>query len=80
MESVLRKAGVHRNSTIFQIGRTRWDVTAAFSVIERESTKIGLAVNEGKTKYMLLTSKDVRHINSQITADNDAFDTVKEFI
>ena len=50
-ESVLRKAGVHRNGVIFQksvqllvyagdikiIGLTKQDVTAAFSVIERES-------------------------------------------
>ena len=94
MESVLQKAGVHRSVTIFQksvqllayaddidiIGRTKRDVTAAFSAIERESTKMGLAVNEGKTKYMLSTSRDVRRIDSQITADNYAFETVKEFI
>ena len=33
------------------------DVTAAFSDIERESTKMSLAVNEGKTKYMLSAGK-----------------------
>ena len=37
------------------IGHTQRDVTAAFSAIERESTEIGLAVNKGKTKYMLST-------------------------
>ena len=47
------------------IGRTMRDVTVAFSVIERASTKMDLAVNERKTKYMLW---DVRHIWSQITA------------
>ena len=41
---------------------------------------MGPAVNEGKTKYMFSTSRDVRHIDSQITADNYTFDTVKEFI
>ena len=41
------------------IGRTKRDVTAAFSAIERESTKVGLAVNEGKTKYMFSISRDV---------------------
>ena len=46
------------------IGRTKRDVAAAFSVIERESTKMSLAVNEGKAKYMLSTSGDVRHIDS----------------
>ena len=72
MESVLRKAEAHRSGTIFQksvqlvayaddidiIGRTKRNVTAAFSAIERESTKIGLAVNEGKTQYMFSTSRD----------------------
>ena len=32
--------------------RTKRDPTAAFSTIERESAKMGLAVNEVKTKYM----------------------------
>ena len=54
MESVPRKAGVHRNGTIIQksvqllayadnidiIGCTKLDVTAAFSAIEWESTKM----------------------------------------
>ena len=39
---------------------------------------MGLAVNEGKTKYMFSTS--FRRIDSRITADNDTFDTVKEFM
>ena len=62
------------------IGRTKRDVTAAFGAIEPESTKMGLAVNEGKTKYMFLTSRDVRRIDSRITGDNYTFNTVKEFI
>ena len=41
---------------------------------------MGLAVNEGKTKYMFSTSRDVRRIDSRITADNYTFDRVKEFI
>ena len=94
MESVLRKVGVHRSGTIFQksvqllayahdidiIGRTKRDVTATYGAIERDSTKISLAVNEGKTKYMFSTSRDVRRIESRITVDNYTFDTVKEFI
>ena len=65
LESVLRKAELHRNGTIFYksvqllayaddidiTGRTMRDVSAAFSANERESAKKGLAVNEGKTKY-----------------------------
>ena len=62
------------------IGLTKQHVTAAFSAIERESTRMGLAVNGGKIKYMLSGSRDVRRIDSQITADNYAFETVKEFV
>ena len=72
MESALRKAGVYRNGTIFQkiirllaytddydiTGRTKRDVTAAFIAIKRKSSKMDLAVNEGKTRYMLATNWD----------------------
>ena len=58
MESVLRKAGVHCNGTVLQksvqlldnaddidiIGRTKRVITAAFSAIEWEFTKMGPAV------------------------------------
>ena len=38
------------------------DVTAAFSAIEQKSAKMGLGVNEGKTKYMLTTSGVTCHV------------------
>ena len=58
---------VHRNGTIFQksiqmlayaddiyiIGYTKRYVTATFSAIERESAKMGLAVNEDKTNCVI---------------------------
>ena len=61
MENVIRRAEVHRNCTIFGksdqllayaddidiIRRSKPDVTVVFSAIERVSTKIDLAVNEG---------------------------------
>ena len=62
------------------IERTKRNVTAAFSAIERESTKMGLVVNEGKIKYMSSTSRGVRHIDFLITDDNYTFETVKEFV
>ena len=88
------KADVHRNGTIFyktaQLlaytdafdinGRTMRDVTAAFSAIERKSAKMGLAVNECMTKYMLSTSGIVPSMRSQITTNSYNFDAVKEFI
>ena len=61
------------------IGGTKWNVTAAFNAIERESIKMGLAINEGKTKCILTTSKNVQHIDSRITADNYTFDSDDDF-
>ena len=51
-----------------------------FRVIELESVKMGLAVNDGKTKYMLTTSGVVPRLGSQITANSYNFDVVREFI
>ena len=41
---------------------------------------MGLAVNEGKTKYMLTTSGVVPCIGPQITANSYNFDVTKVFI
>ena len=35
---------------------------------------MGLAVNKGKMKYILSTSRDMRRIRSQTTTDNYTFD------
>ena len=48
------------------------NVTVTFSAIEREQNC--------KTNYMLSTSRELRFIGSQITADGYTFDIVKEFI
>ena len=93
MESVLRKAQVHHNGTIFLkrvqllahaddidiMGHTKWDVTATFSAIERPSSELGLAVNESKTKYILSTSRDMLHIGYLITGDNYTINIVKNY-
>ena len=62
------------------IGRIQRGTTAAFSFIERVFTKMGLIVNEGETKYMLSTSRDMQRIDYRITTDNYTFEAVKEFI
>ncbi|XP_043064095.1 uncharacterized protein LOC122320085 [Drosophila ficusphila] len=95
MESIVRKAGVHRTGTILSnrcvqllgyaddidiIGRTKRDVTAAFGAIEKESAKVGLAVNMDKTKFMVCSSRESRRLDSQLTADSYSFESVKEFI
>ncbi|XP_060665319.1 uncharacterized protein LOC132797575 [Drosophila nasuta] len=95
VESIIRKAGVHRTGTILTnrcvqllgyaddidiIGRTKRDVTGAFGAIEKESAKVGLAVNMEKTKFMVCSSRESRRLDSQLTAENYSFGSVKEFI
>nr|XP_043067135.1 uncharacterized protein LOC122321356 [Drosophila bipectinata] len=62
------------------IGRTNRDVTGAFGAIEKESAKVGLALNMEKTKFMLCSSRESRRLENQLTAENYSFGSVKEFI
>ena len=62
------------------IWRTMRNVTAVFIAIEWESIKVGLAINEGKRKCMLSTSRGMRPILFQRTTNNYTFNIVKEFI
>ncbi|XP_062127293.1 uncharacterized protein LOC133839668 [Drosophila sulfurigaster albostrigata] len=59
------------------IGRTKRDVTGAFAAIEKESAKVGLAVNMEKTKFMVCSSRESRRLDSQLTAENYSFGSVK---
>ena len=65
-------AGFRHNGTIFYesvmplayaddvdiIGGKKRDVSAAFSQLVQEAHKVGLAVNEDKTKYLVSTTKN----------------------
>ena len=63
------------------IGRCKRDGTAAFSAIQRVSEKVGLMANEGKTKYMLYSSRgaQLNQCQTEITADGYTFEAAKEF-
>ena len=94
MEAVIRRAGVETSGTIFYksvqllayaddidiIGTSKRAVTAAFSTIERESAKVGLMVNQAKTKYMHSTSRTSGRVNTQLEAGEYTFDAVKDFV
>lgn len=74
MEVILSRVSVHRPGTIFYhcvqllayaddieiIVRSKQNISEAFAAIKSESAKVSLAVNEGKTKYMLATSRNVK--------------------
>jgi Reverse transcriptase (RNA-dependent DNA polymerase) len=65
LEAIVRRAKVQTNGTIFNkqtqilcyaddidiIGRTQAAVREAFLALERETNKVGLKINESKTKH-----------------------------
>ena len=94
LEKVIRAAELNRGGTIFYksvmllayaddidiIGTNARAVSAAFSALEKESRRVGLAVNEDKTKYLLSTNKESRRLGQHVTVDNYTFEVVKDFV
>lgn len=81
---VLWKAGLNGNDTIFStadhiniIGRSKRDVTAGLSAIKSKSADVDLA---GKTKYMLLPSRDMLRIGYETKTGSYIFDVVTMFV
>ena len=93
MEYIIRAAGLRHNGTIFYksvmplgyaddvdiIGRSYREVSAAFNKFEEESKKLGLVVNEDKTKYFVSTTKEA-NLGATIVIDNYTFGVVKDFV
>ena len=52
------------------IGRNLQEVTPLLSRIEKESAKFGLAVNEDKTKIIILTDKTYTGLDQRVNVDN----------
>ena len=61
------------------IGRSIFEVEAAFSKFAEEARSIGLAVNESKTKFLLSTAKDTSIVVS-VEIDGYNFEVVKNFV
>lgn len=96
LEGIVKNSNVNTRGTIFQksvqllayaddidiIGRTQRDVNGAFVSVQAEAEKMGLAVNEGKTKYMLSTRKDTQHrrLGQNVSIDSYNFEEVKYFV
>jgi len=96
LERIVRNSVANWRGTIFHksvqllayaddidvIGRTQRAVNEVFGSIEAEAAKLGLAVNEGKTKYMLSSRKDTHHrrIGQNVTMGSNNFEVVKDFV
>ena len=61
------------------IGRNKREVSAAFSRFVEVAHKVGLAVNENKTKYLVSTSKNLS-LEEFVEIDRFKFKVVKDFV
>ena len=90
MEKIICAAGLKHSGTIFYksvvrlayaddvdiIGRSKREVFAFFSRFIKEAQKMGLAVNENKTKYFVCDSS----LGESVEMGNFKFEAVKDFV
>jgi hypothetical protein len=96
LEGVFRRAGVELRGTIFTksiqllgfaddvdiVGRNIRSITEAYSKMEREANKIGLRVNEDKTKFLMVAASErtKKFVGSHLTIGDKRFEVVSEFV
>jgi hypothetical protein len=64
------------------VGRSEWAVRNAYLVLEGEAAKVGLKINEQKTKYMIAARNDrmIRDWGQSVAIGDKHFEVVKEFV
>jgi hypothetical protein len=64
------------------VGRSQSAVRDAYLALEREATKVGLKINEQKTKYMNAARNDrtIRDVWQSVVIGDNNFEIVKEFV
>ena len=95
LEGAMRRAGIQSSRTLatsmVQIlafaddldiaGRRHADVVDTYTSLKREAAKIGLIINEDKTKYMKTNSGSVPQQEANlVTIDDQSFEVVDEFV
>jgi hypothetical protein len=63
-------------------GRSQSAIRDAYLALEREAAKIGLKINEQKTKYIIAARNDttIRDVGQSVAIGNKHFEVVKEFV
>jgi sorting nexin-29 len=95
LEGVFRRADLERSGTIFTkstqllgfaddvdiVGRNIRSITDAYSKMEREANKIGLYVNEEKTKLLMVAASErtKNFVGSHLKIGDKNFEVVNEF-
>jgi hypothetical protein len=96
LEVIVRQANLQSTGTIYNketqllayaddidiIGRSQSAVRDAYLALERETAKVGLKINEQKTKYMLAVRNDrtIRDVIQSEAIGDKHFEVIKEFL
>jgi hypothetical protein len=64
------------------VGRSQSAVRDAYLALEGEAAKVGLKINEQKTKYMIAARNErtIRDVGQSVAIDDKPFEVVKEFV
>jgi hypothetical protein len=96
LEVIVRRANLQTTGTIYKketqllayaddidiVGRSQSAVRDAPLALEREAAKVGLKINEQKTKYMIAARNDrtIRDVRQSVAIGDKHFEVVKEFV
>jgi hypothetical protein len=96
LEVIVRRANLQTTGTIYNketqilayaddidiVGRSQSAVRDAYLALEREAAKVGLKINEQKTKYMNAVQNDrtIRDVGQSVAIGDQHFEVVKEFV
>ena len=95
LEGIMRRSGINGGGTIFNkliqllgyaddidiVGRNIRSIKDAYLKLEAEANKIGLYVNEEKTKFLMVSPspRTVNLVGTHLEIGNKKFEVVKEF-
>jgi hypothetical protein len=95
LEVIVRRANLQTTGSIYNkesqllayaddidiVGRSQPAVRNAYLSLERETSKLGLKINERKTKYMIAARYDrtIRDVRQSLAIGDKHFEVVKEF-
>jgi hypothetical protein len=96
LEIIVQRANLQTTGTIYNkatqllayaddthiVGRSQSAVRDTYLALEKEAPKVGLKINEKKTKYMIAVRNDgkIRDVGQSVAIGDKHFEVVKEFV
>jgi hypothetical protein len=96
LEVIVRRVNLQTTGTIYNketqllayandidiVGRSQSAVRNAYLALNRKAAKVGLKINEQKTKYMIaaLNDRTIRDVGQSVAIGDKHFEIVKEFV